>query len=507
MPTTSLWHQTFTIPPRPPLESSLTTDVCVVGAGIAGLSVAWALARVGKKVVVVELDQIGSGESGRTTAHLSNAFDDRYSTLEKARGAESARLAAESHTAAINRIEETIRLERIDCDFARLDGYLFCGGDDTRELLDQELAAAHRASLTDVTLVEKAPMRGLPSGPALRFPNQGRFHVLKYLDGVARGIERAGGTIHGETKVESVKGGRPAKVKLEGGKTVTAKDVVVCTNGAISDMKVTHLKQAPYRTFVVAFRVPRGGVTDALYWDTPDPYHYARLQPLDDATDALIVGGEDHKTAHEDDAGQRFQRLERWTRERFPIAGARITQWSGQVLEPNDYLAFIGPNPDGAPHVWLASGDSGMGMTHGTIAGILLEALIMGRDHPWAKLYDPKRVTLHPRELGHLAKENADVALQLADYVTPGQVDDVASIARGEGRVIRRGRQKIAAYRDDDGTLHERSAVCTHLKCIVDWNTAEKSWDCPCHGSRFDAYGQVIGGPAIEDLEAVKGEK
>ena len=506
-PTESLWHQTFTIPPRPPLESNVTTDVCVVGAGIAGLSAAYALARAGRKVVVLELDQIGSGESGRTTAHLSNALDDRYFTVEKAVGKENARLAAESHTAAINRIEETIRIVGIDCDFERLDGYLFCGPDDTPALLDEELAAAHRAGLTDVTRVERAPMHGWDSGPALRFPNQGRFHVLKYLAGLAEGIERAGGTIHGSTKVESIEGGTPARVKTADGNTVTAKDIVVCTNGAISDLRVTHLKQAPYRTVVVAFRVPRGSVPDALYWDTPDPYHYVRLQQLDDASDALIVGGEDFKTAHEDDVGERFARLERWTREHFVVAGERVAEWTGQVLEPFDYLAFIGPNPDGAEHVWLATGDSGMGMTHGTIAGILLEALIMGKAHAWAKLYDPKRVTLHPSEMGTAAKATANVALQFADYVTPGQVDDVAAIARGEGRIIRRGLRKIAAYKDDTGKVHERSAVCTHLRCIVDWNTAEKSWDCPCHGSRFDAYGKVIAGPAIENLGKVNGKR
>jgi nitrite reductase/ring-hydroxylating ferredoxin subunit len=186
--------------------------------------------------------------------------------------------------------------------------------------------------------------------------------------------------------------------------------------------------------------------------------------------------------------------------------GERLTEWSGQVLEPNDYLAFIGRNPDGAEHVWLATGDSGMGMTHGTIAGILLESLLMGREHPWEKLYDPRRITLHARELATLARENADVAVHVTvDYVKPGQVDDVAAIPRGEGRVIRRGVHKVAAYRDDAGTVHERSAVCTHLKCIVDWNTAEKSWECPCHGSRFDAKGTVIGGPATADLEELSG--
>jgi Rieske Fe-S protein len=247
-----------------------------------------------------------------------------------------------------------------------------------------------------------------------------------------------------------------------------------------------------------------------LLWDTPDPYHYVRLQPLDADSgptkgavlhDALIVGGEDHKTAHEDDAGDRFECLEEWTRARFAIAGERIYQWSGQVLEPHDYLAFIGRNPDGAEHVWMASGDSGMGMTHGTIAGLVLGDLLRGKENRWAKLYDTRRVTLHHTELATMAKENADVAVQFADYVTPGQVSDVESIPKGEGRVIRRGVHKIAAYRDETGALHECSAVCTHLKCIVDWNTAEKSWDCPCHGSRFDALGKVLNGPATADLE------
>ena len=501
-PTQSIWFQTASVSKRPALDDHITTDVCVVGAGIAGLSVAYHLARAGKRVVVLERAQIGAGESGRTTAHLANALDDRYATLEKARGEEISRLAAESHTAAINRIEEIVRLEGIDCDFARLDGYLFCGGDDTPELLDGELAAARRAGLTDVTRVPRAPIRAWDSGPALRFPNQGRVHALKYLEGLARGIEKRSGKIYGDSKVEKIEGGTPAMVTTDAKMTVGADDVVVCTNGAISDMVVTHAKQAPYRTFAVAFAVPKGSVPDALYWDTPDPYHYIRLQPLDDARDALIVGGEDYKTAHEDDAGVRFTRLETWTRERWPVIRERLTQWSGQVLEPFDYLAFIGRNPDGAEHVWLATGDSGMGMTHGTIAGILLEALILGKEHAWAKVYDPKRLTLHPRELRTLASENADVAVHVTvDYVTPGQVSDAADIPNGEGRVIRRGVHKIAAYKDERGKIHERSAVCTHLRCIVNWNTAEKSWDCPCHGSRFDPTGKVIAGPATMDLE------
>jgi glycine/D-amino acid oxidase-like deaminating enzyme/nitrite reductase/ring-hydroxylating ferredoxin subunit len=497
-PTKSIWYSSVVSPSRPSLTDHLTTDVCVVGGGIAGLTVAYTLARAGTRVVVVELDQIGSGESGRTTAHLSNELDDRYLALEKAHGVETSRLAAESHSAAIDRIEQIAREEQIDCDFARLDGYLFLGGDDSESLLDDELAAAQRAGLTDATKVTSVP--GFKSGPALKFPRQGRFHVLKYLSGLAHAIERHGGQIYCESKVEKIEGGSPAMVTTTSGVTVAADDVVVCTNSPISDMTVTHMKMAPYRSFVVALAVPKGSVPDALYWDTLDVYHYVRLQPLDDARDALIVGGEDFKTAHEDDAGERFQALERWARERWPMAGERSTQWSGQVLETADYLAFIGPNPDGAPHIWLATGDSGMGMTHGTIAGILLPTLLKGKQHPWAKIYDPKRVPLHSTELLTMAKENADVAAQFRDYLTPGQVSDVSDIPPGEGRVVRRGLQKIAAYKDDAGVIHERSAKCTHLGCIVDWNTAEKSWDCPCHGSRFDAKGKVVSGPAIADL-------
>ena len=500
--TQSLWYLTYDVAERASLDANVTADVCVVGAGIAGLTVAYTLARAGRRVVVLDHAQVASGESGRTTAHLANALDDRYMALEKARGTDAARLAAESHTAAIDKIEQIVREEGIDCDFTRLDGYLFLGGDDTPALLDEELAAAHRAGLTDVERVPAAP--GFASGPALRFPRQGRFHALKYFAGLADAVERHGGRIYGKSKVENIEPGAPAKVTTKNKKCVTADDVVVCTNGAISDMVITHMKQAPYRTFVVAFEVPKGGFADALFWDTPDPYHYVRLQPLDAMRDAVIVGGEDHKTAHEDDAGDRFDALEFWARGLWPSLGARLTQWSGQVLEPHDHLAFIGRNPDDAEHVWLATGDSGMGMTHGTIAGILLPTLIAGKQHRWAALYDPKRVTAHGSELLDMAKENLDVAVQFADYITPGQVPDVADIPPGEGRVIRRGMQKIAAYRDASGTVHERSAVCTHMRCIVDWNTAEKSWDCPCHGSRFDATGKVLSGPAIADLEKLE---
>ena len=502
--TTSLWMATAAVPAYPALARDLHADVCIVGAGISGLSVAYHLTRAGKKVVVIDDGPIGGGESGRTTAHFTNALDDRYYELERLFGVEKATLAANSHTAAINRVAEIVRLEGIDCDFEHLDGWLFLGGDDSRDVLEKELEACHRAGLVDVRLVERAPVKSFDTGPALQFPYQAQLHILKYLSGLARAIARDGGEIYCGSHVSEIEDGAPAHVKTEDGRTVTADALVIATNSPVNDWVTMHTKQAAYRTYVVGARVPRGSVEKGLYWDTPDPYHYVRVwSPPNQSHDVLVVGGEDHKTGQEMEdysPEERFRCLEEWTRARFASAGARIAQWSGQVMETHDYLAFTGKNPDGAEHVWLHTGDSGMGMTHGTVAGLLLPTLLEGKPHHWAREFDPKRVTLHRRELGTLAKENADVALQYGDYVTPGQVDDVESIPAGEGRVIRRGAHKIAVYKDDAGRVHERSAACTHVKCIVDWNTAEKSWDCPCHGSRFDPFGKVLNGPAIEDL-------
>ena len=231
----------------------------------------------------------------------------------------------------------------------------------------------------------------------------------------------------------------------------------------------------------------------------PVPYHYVRFA-RDEQGDVLIVGGEDHKTGQAEDFEQCFARLERWTRQHFPFVGEITDRWSGQVMEPVDGIAYIGRNP-GDNNVYVVTGDSGNGLTHGTIAGILIADLIAGRENPWAKLYDPTRKTLKPVVVADYVAENANVLAQLRDYVTPGAAPSAHEIKRGEGAILRDGIKKIAAFRDEDGTLHRSSAVCPHLKCIVRWDGAEKTWDCPCHGSRFDALGHMLNGPAIADLE------
>ena len=509
--TTSVWMASSEeIPSDGAITEDVSADVVIVGAGIAGMTTAHLLAREGKRVVVLDDGPIGGGMTSRTTAHLVNALDDRFYELERLHGENGARLAAESHSAAIDRIEKIVKEEKIDCEFERLDGYLFAPPNESKDQLEDELKATHRAGLTGVEMVERAPIKDFDTGKALRFPRQAQFHPLKYLKGLARAIRRDGGRIFTGTHANKIEGGQQARVETSDGHVITAAAVVVATNTPVNDRFAIHTKQGPYLTYVIGARVPSGSIAKALYWDTPDPYHYVRLESINakdadtgetEKYDLLIVGGEDHKTGQADDANKRFAWLERWTRTRFPMIEEIEFKWSGQVMEPIDGLAFIGRNPMDEDNVFIATGDSGNGMTHGTIAGILLTDLIMGRANDWEKLYDPTRKTL--KALPEFASENLNVAAQYTDLVTPGDVDSADEIKPGEGAIIRHGLKKVATYRDESGSLHERSAVCVHLGCIVDWNSKEKTWDCPCHGSRYDAYGKVFQGPANGDLSPV----
>jgi Rieske Fe-S protein len=265
-----------------------------------------------------------------------------------------------------------------------------------------------------------------------------------------------------------------------------------------------YTKQAAYRTYVIGALVPAGRIPKALYWDTEDPFHYVRLQRIHangKTQDLLIIGGEDHKTGQAEGIEGRFARLATWGRKHFPGIKEIAFRWSGQVMESMDDIAFIGRNPKDDPNVYIVTGDSGAGITHGTIAGILLRDLIVGRDNPWANLYDPGRKTLSATDT--FARQDPKIAGEYALWLTPGEVSKVEEIKPGMGAVIRRGASKFAVSRDAEGSLHTCSAVCSHLGCIVSWNSTEHTWDCPCHGSRFTPDGKLLNGPALGPLEKV----
>jgi glycine/D-amino acid oxidase-like deaminating enzyme/nitrite reductase/ring-hydroxylating ferredoxin subunit len=505
----SVWLDTTEERRWPPLHDHLDVDVCVIGAGIAGVTTAYLLGTEGRSVALIDDGSPGHGETGMTTAHLTAVIDDRYTEMIRLHGDEGARLAAESHRSAIDQIERICEQERIDAGFRRVSGYLFLSPDEDEGYLDDELDAARRAGLT-VEKLARAPVEGFESGPCLHFPRQAQFHPMRYLRGVVEACARAGVHVHGGVRATSVTGGERAVVETATGMRITARAVVVATNSPFIDLFAIHTKQAPYHTYVVAARLPRGAVTPALYWDTQDPYHYVRLERTtnaglggdnDEPVDLLIVGGEDHKTAQASDTEARYEALERWMRERFPAAGPLEYRWSGQVMETQDGLAFIGRNPMDANNVYVITGDSGMGMTHGTIGGMLVRDLILGRENPWATLYDPSRIRVGAA--GDFLKENLNVAAQYTTWITPGDVASVDEIVPNSGAVIREGATKLAVFRDEAGELHRFSAACTHLGCVLGWNKAASTWDCPCHGSRYDPLGRVLNGPASSDMKKV----
>ncbi|MFZ6182318.1 FAD-dependent oxidoreductase [Nannocystis pusilla] len=497
--TISLWQATCDMPSFAPLAQDIETDVCIVGAGLVGLTAALRLVRAGRCVVVLDSQQPGRGNTGRTTAHLSSAIDDRFSELARVRGLDAARKAWESHATAIDCIEAIARDEDIACDFERCDGYLWLAPDQDPDILRQELDTVHAFGWHGVQAMDEDPVF---RRPCLRFPDQAQFHPLKYLAGLCAALKRKGAAIFGDTRVENVEGGEVVVVTTEGGRRVRSKAAIIATCSPICDRFAIHSKQASYTTYAMGLRVPAGVVPTGLYWDTIDPYHYVRLQPgRDGEGDVLIVGGEDHKTGQADDGERRFAALEAWTRARVPAAQERLYEWSGQVFETLDGLAHIGPDPEGAANVYIATGDSGMGMTHSTIAAMMLSSQICDGESEWSQLYDPRRKPL--KASGEFLRENANVAAQYADWLRPGEVGSIDEVAPGSGAILRSGLHRVAVYREESGEIHACSAACPHLLGSVTWNHLEKTWDCPCHGSRFDRLGEVIAGPARSGLRVL----
>lgn len=493
------------------LSGDVAADVCIIGGGIAGLTTAYLLVKAGKQVVLLDDGPIGGGETQRTTAHLSCVIDDRFSALKSTRGLDAARGAYHSHLSAIHMIEKIVGDEGIDCDFERLDGFLFRGEKKSQaKMLKEEFEVAQEIGFKGVEMLDTVPLPFFPEPrECIRFPQQGQFHVLKYLRGLAAAVMRDGGRIYSGTHAQEIVDGTPALVKCTGGGAVRAGAVVIATNSPVlGQWTLIHTKQAPYRSYVVAGRVPVGAVPEGLYWDTEDPYHYIRCQKIDgdDSYVLLIVGGEDHRTGEESDPASCFDALEEWARKMFPVMESVEYRWSGQVLETLDGLALIGRDIKRGENIYLATGDSGMGMTHGTIAGMLLTDLITGMTNPWADLYDPARVPV--KTAMEYVHENVNTAMQYARYAKPSEVDSLKELAGGDGAIMHHLGQPYAVYRRQNcAETSQCSAVCPHLGALVQWNDVEKSWDCPAHGSRFKATGEVINGPASSGLKPIDDDK
>jgi glycine/D-amino acid oxidase-like deaminating enzyme/nitrite reductase/ring-hydroxylating ferredoxin subunit len=505
----SVWlDKNIYVAPRPTfskLSLDLTTTVCIVGAGITGITAAYCLSREGKRVVLIDDGELFSAESGRTTAHLMSALDDRWFNLQKHHGAEGAKLAYDSHTRAIDFIETIVRQNNIECDFERLDGYLFCGPEHDTKYLQKELTAARESGWSDCELVDNIPnTQNWKSGTALRFPRQAQFNPVKYLNALAQLCVKQGVQIFTHTHASKITGGNPGEVTTSDGFTITCDDIVMATNVPVNDRVTMYTKLMPHRSYAITATIPKGSVPHFLYWDTHDPYHYVRTAPGPDPnTELLIVGGEDHTSGQKHDFEERYNRLIAWTKARFPILNI-TNRWSGHIIETMDGLAYSGRNPSDHKNVYIHTGDSGTGLTHGTIGAMLISDLILGRNNPWEHLYNPSRILRS--DLKEWVTHNLSIQKEYKEWFTGSDVADIEDIPCGQGAVMRHGLKKVAVYRDEKGGFHSCSAVCPHLGGIVNWNRSEKSWDCPVHGSRFDPLGRVIQGPANCNLSKAEEE-
>lgn len=498
----SYWMRTAGAAPRPPLDGPLTVDVAVVGGGIAGLSTAWQLTRRGLVVAVLEADRVAGGVSGHTTAKVSALHSLVHSRVRRARGAEAGRVFAASQRDAVERLAATVADLGVECELERADAWSYAASPDSRDAVAEEARAAEEAGLP-VEYLSAADLP-FPVAGAVRLRDQLQFHPRKYLLALAERIEAGGGRVVEGCRVTGLHEGAPCRVDTADGAAVTARHVVVATHYPVFDRALDFARLSTRRELVVAAPVPADRAPAGMYITEDEGKRSVRTAPLDAGRRLLIVTGESFAPGTGDPRAA-FHRLDRWMHDRFPVAGTAY-RWAAQDNSPPDVVPLVGPFHPGARNTWVAAGFGGWGMTGGVLAGDLLASLIAPDGPPpaWAELYDPRRAGETLRQAPALLKQQASVAGHfVGDRVRAARQPDVADIPPGAGAVVPVGRRACAVHREEDGTLRALSARCTHLGCLVGWNAAERSWDCPCHGSRFGTDGRVLEGPAVAPLRAV----
>jgi len=479
----------------PPLGGDVTVDVVVIGAGITGLSTAALLKRTGARVALIEAGRVASGVTGYTTAKVTSLHGLVYRALLEELGEERARLYADANQAAIARVAASVEEEGIDCDFRRAAAYTYTEEAARVDDIQAEVEASRRlglpASYTETTDLP------YPVQAAVRFDNQALFHPRKYCLALARAVPGEGSHLFEMTRATDVEEGEPCVVTTERG-TIRAQHVVLATQIPFLDRGGFFAKTYPSRSYAIGVRI-HGPVPEGMYLSAEEPTRSVRSHPMGDEP-LLILGGEGHKVGQDPDTRQRYAALEAWGRERFPVRSIDY-RWSAQDYIPADNVPYIGRLMAGSERIHVATGFKKWGMTTGTLAGMLITDAILGRENPWASLFDATRLDLtHSAQT--LIAENLDVAKRfVGDRLATWGAPPVEELARGEGTIVTVDGEHAAAYRDEAGVVHAVSPICSHLGCLVTWNSAETTWDCPCHGSRYDYEGRAIQGPTVQDLE------
>ena len=493
----SLWLETTPTTSHPPLQEGLEVDVAIIGGGIAGITTAWFLKRAGKKVAVLESRRILEGVTGFTTAKVTSQHQLIYAELIKKFGEDGARTYAQSNQAALGFMRDLVATEKIDCDWEEQSAYAYAESPDDVDSLKEEEQAALSLGLPARFATDSSLPYDIAG--ALVFDGQAQFHPRKYLLHLAEAIPGDGSYIFEDTRVTGLEQGPECVVETERG-NARAANVVVATNMPIFDRGFFFTKVHPERSYVVTADWDGAEAFEGMYISVGSKTRSIRTMVYD-GRHIIQVGGEGHKTGQELDTDERYLNLESWARERFGVTNF-LHHWSTQDCVSIDKVPYVGRLTRGSSNVSVATGFGKWGMTGGTVAGMLLSDDILDKENEWASLYDAKRVHPTPTTAKEFTQENLNVAQHfVGDRLSHPQQQDADELAPGQGGIVKVGGHKSAAYRDENGNLHAFSHVCTHLGCHVRWNEAETSFDCPCHGSRFDRYGKVIQGPAVKDLE------
>jgi glycine/D-amino acid oxidase-like deaminating enzyme/nitrite reductase/ring-hydroxylating ferredoxin subunit len=484
-------------PELPRLERSTNADVVVIGGGFVGLTTALLLHEAGRKVVLIEAGRLARGVSGYTTAKVSSQHGLKYAELASKHGADAARVYGQANEAALAWIAERVEREGIDCDFRRQASYAYVTSPSKRGQVADEVSAAVAAGLP-ASLAEDTPLP-YPVAAAVRFDDQAEFHPRKYLLALAAQLVAGGVEIYERSHAVEVDADQGRVVVKTPGGRVDADHAVVATHYPFPDRSLSFARVSPQRSYAIACRI-EGAPPAGMHISGDSPTRSIRAIPLEGGQELLMVGGESHKTGTGGDTERRYERLERFAREHWDVESVDY-RWSSQDGSTLDGMPYVGRLTPRSDRVLMATGFAKWGITGGTAAAHALADLIDGRESAAAQLFDPWRKTLRASAL-KFAEENAQVGAHfLGDRISKPGGRAIESLEPGEGDIVRHGGEKVAAYRDDGGKLIAVSPRCSHLGCQVNWNSAERSWDCPCHGSRFAPNGRVLEGPAVHALE------
>jgi glycine/D-amino acid oxidase-like deaminating enzyme/nitrite reductase/ring-hydroxylating ferredoxin subunit len=497
--TESIWQEQPVVSiDTPEFPLSQTFDALIVGAGITGITTALLLQKAGKKCVVVEAGSIGFGTTGGTSAHLNTFFDTTYPEIESDFDKDAARLAADSAKDAFSMIDSLIQEYNIDCDFEYKEGFLYSENKEETEQLKEILESSRRAGVA----VEESETNNVnvPFEMSICFKAQGQFHPLKYVNSLAKEFINLGGIILDQTFVSESLHQHGLHVTTAGDHLLRSVDLIYATH-IPPGITAFSLRCAPYRSYVLGLKLrDQLDYPDGLIYDMQEPYHYFRTHEID-GQKILLVGGEDHKSGH-DDPEKAFENLEEFIKQYYAVDEVSY-KWSSQYYVPVDGLPYIGNLGKSTDHTYIATGFNGNGMMFGTLSGMVISDLILDNENKFSELYSPSRMK-PVAGFSEFVKENTDVAYHfVADRFSTEDLKSVTDLEIGEGKVVELNGKKVAVHKNFDGDVTSLHPVCSHAGCVVSFNKMEQSWDCPCHGARFDVSGKVISGPPRKHLEQV----